>query len=70
MLLFPIMILVKNAYEGYFRITNHAWDSRLMNSSSNMFKELSATLEEGINEMLIPETSFLNNEAEFHVTVS
>ena len=56
-----------NAFEGYFRITNHAWDSRLENSSSEMFKELSATLEEGISEMLIPST--LNNEAEFHVNV-
>ena len=34
-----------------------------------MFKELSATLEEGIKEMVIPETSVLNNEAEFHVSV-
>ena len=58
---------MRNAYEGYFRITNHAWDPRLENSSSEMFKELSSTIEEGIAEMIIPST--LNNEAEFHVNI-
>ena len=34
-----------------------------------MFKELAASLEEGIQEMLVPESSLLNNDAEFYVTV-
>ena len=34
-----------------------------------MFKELAADLEEGILEILVPESSLLNNDAEFHVTV-
>ena len=61
--------IVKNAYDGTFRIINHSWDSRLANSSSAMFKELSANINERIHEVLIPGTSFLNNDAEFYVTV-
>ena len=34
-----------------------------------MFKELAADLEEGIQEIIVPESSLLNNDAEFHVTV-
>ena len=62
-------LIVKHSYEGKFRITNHAWDDRLKDSSSDMFKELKADLEEGIQEILVPESSLLNNDAEFHVTV-
>merc|ERR1712240_303441 len=65
---FPIGHL-KHSYEGKFRITNHAWDDRLKDSSSDMFKELASDLEEGIQEILVPESSLLNNDAEFHVTV-
>ena len=50
-------------------MTNHAWDSRLTNSSSTMFKELAANLEERIHEIIIPGSSYLNNDAEFYVTV-
>ena len=63
------LLTVKHSYEGKFRITNHAWDDRLRDSSSDMFKELAASLEEGIQEMLVPESSLLNNDAEFYVTV-
>ena len=62
-----IYISVKHAYEGQFRITNHAWDSDLEDNTSEKFTELSTRLEDGISEMLVP--AILNNEAEFHVSV-
>ena len=34
-----------------------------------MFKELAADLEEGLQDILVPESSVLNNDAEFRVTV-
>ena len=34
-----------------------------------MFKELATDLEEGIQEIMVPQSSLLNNDAEFHVTV-
>ena len=66
--LFPLGY-VKHAFEGELRIKNHGWDQRLTNKSSAIFKELSNDLEERLYDIVIPEKSYLNNQAEFYVTI-
>ena len=63
------LLTVKHAFEGELRIKNHGWDQRLKNKSSAIFKELSNDLEERLHDIVIPETSYLNNQAEFYVTI-
>ncbi len=42
---------VPGAYEGEFRITNVAWNDKLMDEESDEFKQLSAQIEEQLKQL-------------------
>ena len=62
------MFAVENAYDGEFKVTNVAWDSRLLNSDSEMFKNMAAKLEVALYELFT--NSRLRDEADFNIRVT
>ena len=62
------MITVEKVYDGQIEITNVAWDDRLLDSSSEMFKDMAGKLEVGLDELFI--TSELLDEAVFNLRVT
>ncbi len=56
-----------NVYDGTFRITNVAWDDRLNNKTSDMYKEMSSKVEAGLEAVLVPLE--FRDRADFTVTV-
>ena len=59
---------VPNAYEGNFEIKNLAWDDRLSNNDSEMFRDLAGKLEIGLEETLV--TNAMRAEGVFNVKIT
>lgn len=56
-----------NVYKGTFKISNVAWDERLGDKSSDMFRDMSDDVHAGLEDSLIPR--HLRNEADFDINI-
>lgn len=59
---------MSTVYEGEIAISNVAWDDRLSDPQSEMFKDLASKFEVGLDELFI--TSDLLDEAVFNIRVT
>ena len=59
---------VTNAYDGEFKISNHAWNDLLLDQNSEMFKDMAGKIEVGLDELFV--NSALRDEAVFNIRVT
>ena len=59
---------VSNVYDGEFKISNHAWNDLLLDSNSEMFKDMAGKIEVGLDELFV--NSALRDEAIFNIRVT